>query len=121
MNYEQDIFYKPEPLIPRLEEFKKEAIEKSENIILEQKYKDNNEVYGRRESTDKSLEWILGKCQTAGDVRFIDNKKRPFKDEYLGIVFVHDWYFAWIEVPHKYLNYFVDKYKLETYEAYREK
>ena len=110
--YKHDNFYNIQPLIPRIDEFKKDAIEHSYDIRLEQKYK--NDV-NHREPTDKSLEWIMDKCVGLRDIKMVHRYKNyPSQKEHLQVVFTKDWYFAWVSINTKHLDYFVDKYNLKV-------
>ncbi len=112
--WKQDTFYHPKTVIPRLEEFKKDAIHYAQTIWREQKYKDSNKDWGRREPTDKSLDYILDLCKTEFDVKICHRAERPGQPEKFEIVFVNNWYFAWMGMHDGSEEFFVDKYKLEV-------
>ena len=113
--YQQNKFYNPNT-IKDLEKFKKDVIKYNDNILLEEKYKKSS----RREPTDKSLEWILEKIHSFDDVRIVDIMPRPFDDRYyLQVVFIHDWYFAWIDIKDDKKNKLLTDYNLELYDVYK--
>jgi len=110
--YIPNIFYDPVSIIPKLDEFKKDVVNKAYEISLEQKY-----VQGKwREPTDKSLEWILDHCQRSEDIRFIHIMPNYSEIERIQIVFMYlpeAWYLAWCNIHLKEKNYFVKKYDLK--------
>lgn len=114
MKYKQDIFYNPESIM-NYDKFKKDAIKKSKDINLQQKYKDDNITWGRREPTKKSLKWILEKSEI-DELKIIHRYKTyDWEKERFEIIFIHDWYFAWCNIDLKEEDYFVKKYHLKTY------
>jgi len=109
-SYKHKIFYNSKPVIPSLKEFKKEVIERSYNIQLEQKYK--NDV-NHREPTSKSLEWILNRCVKEENIIITDVPKNfPIEVDKFQVIFFVDWYFAWCDMVPKHKDYFVKKYGL---------
>jgi hypothetical protein len=111
--YKHDLFYNPITVMPRLEEFKKEVIEKKSNLILEQKYVNG----GWREPTDKKLEWILDNCTKVEDVRIVHRYSNFVNEpEMLQITFMYipdAWYLAWFELDPKLEEHFINKYNLK--------
>ena len=92
-------------------EFKKEVVSISDEIILEEKYKKPG-IY-HRTPTDKSLEWILEQCITSNDVKICDFYEILEKRNKFEVVFAHDWYFAWCDIPYDKKDYFIEKYSLK--------
>jgi hypothetical protein len=96
-----------------LDEFKKEVIELSYNILLEEKYVKSN----HREPTDKSLEWILDMCKEIDNVKICHifpnfNKKECFQVVFITMPKGGGWYLAWCDMEIEHENYFIEKYKL---------
>jgi len=113
MDYKHKTFYHSQTMIDnnQLDEFKKETIDKSYNILLEQKYKNN---INHREPTNKSLEWIMKQCIKESNIIITDVPANfPFQVDKFQVVYFHDWYFAWVDISPKYRDYFVIKYDLE--------
>ena len=109
--YKQKTFYNSASVIPRLDEFKKEVISHSYNILLEQKYKDS---VNHREPTNKSLEWIMNECTEDKNVIITDVPANfPFEKDKFQVVFFSNWYFAWCDMLPVHKDYFVNKYNLE--------
>ena len=119
--YKQKIFYDSSVVIPKLDEFKKDAVDKSYEIILEQKYKTNTkgEMVSNREPTTKSLEWILDICKTEHNVKITDVPKNfPMEVEKFQVVFVDDWYFAWCDITPAMSKDLINKYDLKKANHY---
>ena len=112
MEYKNNIFYNPEPVVKHLDEFKKEIEEQSYEIILEEKYKGGS---NKREPTKKSLKWILNQCRRSEDIRILHVMPRVGMEDHFQVVFVNNWYFAWCNLELKHESYFVKKYNLKPY------
>lgn len=119
--YKQKTFYDSSVVIPKLDEFKKDVIELSYDILLEQKYKlnDDGEMVSTREPTDKSLEWILAMCKTEHNVKIVDVPKNfDMEVEKFQVVFVDDWYFAWCDITQSMSKSLISKYNLQRNDIY---
>ena len=104
-----NIFYESKNALSDFENFKKDVIEKSYNILLEQKYKNG---INHREPTTKTLNEIVDSVDCEGDIKILHIKER-YSDERFQVVFVHNWYFAWCDIGLEHKDYFIDKYKLK--------
>ena len=110
MKIDNPIFYTSKKVIEKLDEFKQEVIKQSNNVLLEQKYKNG---VNHREPTNKSLKWILNKCQKEDDVKIVHRPEIYKEKEYFQVVFVKDWYFAWCTMDVEKKDYFINKYDLK--------
>ena len=109
--YKQKVFYNSKSVVPLIDEFKRDVVENSYNILLEQKYK-NDVSY--REPTDKSLEWILEHVTDEHNICITHKFKNfDFEKETFEVVFFYDWYFAWCDMDVSKEKYFIDKYNLK--------
>lgn len=112
-SYKHKLFYNPKTVIGRLDEFKKDVVENSYFIGLEQKYVNG----GWREPTDKTLDWILENCNRVEDIRIIHEfVNYPSDTEKLQAVFMYipdAWYLAWCDIDISKEKYFVNKYNLK--------
>ena len=107
-NYQPHIFYNFE--IKDLEEFKKDAINYSYTILVEQKYKNG---VSHREKSALTLEQTLKLIDDKEDIKIVYRMKRPMDPSHLEITFVKDWYFVWCHIDLKHEPYFAEKYNLK--------
>lgn len=97
--------YDTSPLKNRVKEFKEDAVKYAKEVKLTERYK--HSVF--EEETSKTLEQILRMCSRAGNI-YITREKDDFQ-----IVFMKDWYFAYLKYDSEMEDYFVNKYNLNLY------
>ena len=108
-DYKNNLFYRGN--IRSIEDFKKDVINYSYNITLEQKYKHKDSY---RETSELTLEETLNLIETKDDAKIIHVFPNFDEVERFQVVFMKNWYFAWCDINLKYKDYFIKKYELKS-------